>query len=63
MAKYELKPCPFCGGKARLIYAYQASAVKCQKCKVWGKFFHDHYEQGDSKADAIEFWNRRADNG
>ncbi len=61
MAKYELKPCPFCGGKARLIYAYQMTAVKCQKCKVLGKPVLDYYEQGDGKAEAIEFWNRWAD--
>ena len=48
MADYELKP---------------LSAVKCQKCKVLGKVFPDYYEQGDGKGKAIEFWNRRADNG
>lgn len=58
----ELKPCPFCGGKARLIYAYQMTAVKCQKCKVLGKPVLDYYEQGDGKAEAIEFWNRWANN-
>lgn len=63
MAKYELKPCPFCGGKARLIYVYQMSVVKCPKCKTLGKAFPDYYEQGDGKEKAIEFWNRRADNG
>lgn len=63
MAGYELKPCPFCGGKARLIYVSQMSAVKCQKCKVLGKVFPDYYEQGDGKENAIKAWNRRADNG
>ena len=63
MAEYELKPCPFCGGKARLIYVSQMSAVKCQKCGTLGKVVADYYEQGDGKAEAIKFWNRRADNG
>lgn len=58
----ELKPCPFCGGKARLIYVYQMSVVKCPKCKTLGKAFPDYYEQGDGKGKAIEFWNRRASN-
>lgn len=61
MAKYELKPCPFCGGKARLIYVSQMSAVKCPKCGTLGKVVADYYEQGDGKGEAIEFWNRRAD--
>lgn len=63
MDEYELKPCPFCGGKARLIYVYQMSVVKCPKCKTLGKAFPDYYEQGDGKGDAIKFWNTRAKNG
>lgn len=63
MAEYELKPCPFCGGKARLIYVSQMSAVKCPKCGTLGKVVADYYKQGDGKGEAIEFWNRRADNG
>lgn len=61
MAKYELKPCPFCGGKARLIYVSQMSAVKCPRCGTLGKVVADYYEQGDGKGEAIEFWNMRAD--
>ena len=51
----ELKPCPFCGGKAELIYIehYRECFVKCLKCKV---------EQGhvySSKKTAVTAWNRR----
>jgi len=49
----ELKPCPFCGGKAEIVYAYKCWA-KCKRCgaemsgakKVWN---------------AIKKWNRRAE--
>ena len=58
----ELKPCPFCGGKAKYIYRLPYSAVVCQKCKVATRLFVDYYEQQDGKAEAIEAWNRRDDN-
>ena len=58
----ELKPCPFCGGKAKFIYSMPYNAVKCTKCKVFGKTIVDSYEQQDGKAEAIEAWNNRAEN-
>lgn len=61
--KAELKPCPFCGGKARLVYAQPYNAVQCTKCKVFGKTIVDAYEQRDGQIDAIEAWNRRAEDG
>lgn len=57
----ELKTCPFCGGKARYIYRMPFNAVVCQKCKAASKVFADYYEQQDGKAEAIEAWNRRAE--
>ena len=59
----ELKPCPFCGGKAKYVYAMPYNAVKCTKCKTFGKIIVDSYEQMDGKAEAIEAWNRRVGNG
>jgi hypothetical protein len=55
----ELKPCPFGGGKARLVYSMPYNAVQCTKCKVFGKTIVDFYEQRDGQKDAIEAWNRR----
>lgn len=55
----ELKPCPFCGGKAKYIYSMPYNAVKCTKCNAWGKTISDSYEQQDGRAKAIKAWNRR----
>ena len=51
----ELKPCPFCGGKAKV--ETKSSIwwiVKCTKCpcEVGRSWFY-------IKRDAIEAWNRR----
>ena len=59
----ELKPCPFCGGTAKYIYSMPYNAVQCKKCKVFGKTIVDSYEQRDGRAEAIEAWNRRAEDG
>ena len=53
----ELKPCPFCGGKAEIEMDdswYWNYHVLCQECKIGT----DCYETAD---EAIEAWNRRAD--
>lgn len=59
----NLKPCPFCGGKASLVYLEPVSWVVCQKCGAVSAMARDSYEVGDSKEKAAEAWNRRTDNG
>ena len=54
----SLKPCPFCGGEARLYrlemeYTYY-NIVACPDCRVWTRWFA-------SKNDAISAWNTRAE--
>lgn len=51
----ELKPCPFCGGKAALWGRFDGYEVYCINCLA-------KVEQ-DGRAEAIEAWNRRADDG
>lgn len=57
----ELKPCPFCGGKAELIRwsIWEGSEitdfVQCTECTADGKHFHDEPDK------AIAAWNRRTD--
>lgn len=61
----KLKPCPFCGAKVTdedqpigLGYAYHIDAycVCCDKCGATG----GHH---DGRVEAIEAWNRRANDG
>ena len=67
----ELKPCPFCGGKGKL-HKYRTFNqeeygirdkfyVECEECEE-GKN-KDLKMSRWGKEEAIEAWNRRADNG
>jgi Lar family restriction alleviation protein len=56
----ELKPCPFCGGKAELIRDIYSTHVRCSICKAratpfWGK----PYANNETQKMAIEAWNKR----
>lgn len=55
----ELKPCPFCGGTdiscADAGRKTDVWFIQCEDCFATFPHF-------DSKAEAIEAWNRRADN-
>ena len=56
MKETELKPCPFCGGEARLYDGpTDAYGAVCKKCgvKLYGK---------NSYGAAKRAWNRRVDN-
>lgn len=54
--RYELKPCPFCGGKAKINKIEQGRLyeVECQYC------YANVYD--DTIDDVIEYWNRRTKN-
>lgn len=58
----ELKPCPFCGGKAQLDHDGLAdySYVRCMECHARTRDIAvASYHCSDDKA--IELWNHRAD--
>ena len=52
----ELKPCPFCGGEAAVVYGacdYNVFQVSCGKCSAYAGW-------NDKSDDAINAWNKRA---
>jgi len=51
----KLKPCPFCGGEAKLNLLLGNYCVTCTECM--GAIFP---ARGMTKEEAIEAWNRRA---
>lgn len=63
MANTDLKPCPFCGGIARL-FANNGVRVICSKCNVGTMMLMDSivYETNAVEM-VVEAWNRRVDNG
>lgn len=63
----KLKPCPFCGGEAKL-YVNDGVRVMCPKCRATSKILVDDYNgleiRTNAVMDVIKAWNRRVnDNG
>lgn len=57
----ELKPCPFCGGTAKIRHDSDGpgySYVECEKCHMKSTRFMRLFERS-SDEDAKAFWNRR----
>ena len=74
MNETRLKPCPFCGGEAVLYHQsskytdYDGDYVYCFRgCGSRTKLFECYNGTGktheDTEKEAIEAWNRRADDG
>ena len=65
----ELKPCPFCGGEAKLIKGFPSQQgkgsnirfVQCKRCNCKTKTFQQlPFESWrDNEAAAIKAWNER----
>lgn len=57
---FELKSCPFCGGKARL-FVGDGVRVICSKCYVGTMILTDNMEyESNAVETVVEAWNRRA---
>lgn len=59
---FELRPCPFCGGGARL-FVDDGARVLCIKCHATTKILVDSEYDGEVRSnavgDVIKAWNRR----
>lgn len=62
----ELKPCPFCGGSALTSKEIYPTGEKAWHVIHWadGNCFIENTINGDydTEAEAVEAWNRRAEN-
>jgi hypothetical protein len=59
----ELKPCPFCGGKARLLVNDGVREI-CSKCYVGTMNMTDvMWQESNAVETVVATWNRRTDNG
>lgn len=61
MSEIKLKPCPFCGGEAKVDYAindYNRWGVSCNTCGCVVEVGFGDYE--DTVEEAVKAWNRRA---
>jgi len=63
MTTPDLKPCPFCGGKAKFDTVtwvrWEEPCIVCTKCEA---LFTTGWVD-PSQSDLIEAWNRRANDG
>lgn len=60
---FELKPCPFCGGKARLLVNGGVRVI-CTRCYVSTRVLKDELESASSAVElSVEAWNKRVENG
>lgn len=65
----ELKPCPFCGGEAKLCTGVTSglssqqpiALVKCVSCGCGTPSLIDSGKNGKNICEVVDMWNKRAD--
>ena len=72
MRKIELKPCPFCGGNAKIesippdeqyeTTAYYISCEHCGSSTSFGYIYADKTARECTRKETVDKWNRRAGN-
>lgn len=60
MSNIELKPCPFCGGEAKIIDSIPVG-VKAVECCNWSCSIYVRTWWLETEEEAAEAWNRRAE--
>ena len=69
MVHIDIKPCPFCGGKADIRHGTVnmdiVYRVECLSCHVTtAQFFvDDHHTEAEEICMAVNAWNRRENDG
>ena len=67
MDRYELKPCPFCGGEAKMeTYVSTSSSYArcvCKGCNIATQNYRDAEHDGSYIFRACKAWNRRIQDG
>lgn len=61
-SRYELLPCPFCGGRARVRKKWGNWTAYCLECHASSDRYvpgGTYYESCETKDEAVERWNRR----
>ena len=60
MSIKELKPCPFCGGKAIMRYAFDKAYISCSntECKTQPSTWL--YVRTNKVNKLVEIWNKRS---
>lgn len=63
MDEINIKPCPFCGGEAKLVdygISGKYKVVQCLECGARTRLFDPEIFRGGN---AVEAWNRRTGDG
>ena len=58
-SNYNLKPCPFCGGKAEMWRNYYTVTIQCENYKAVSDTQHCVQIAYPTEEEAVRLWNER----